>query len=115
MGEPTPYAADDLLDLLRAVREALDVPHAASRGGEEIRDKVLQQRLLCVGYVLGSVLNDDVILPAMARFLRMQTAEHPATGYVTHEQAQAAVKAGKSWSEAVALPADTTQPSGSSA
>ncbi|MEU8277404.1 hypothetical protein ACFYOK_29585 [Microbispora bryophytorum] len=115
MGESTLYAADDLLDLLRAVREALDLPHAASLDGDKTRDEILGRRLLSVGSVLSCVLDDGVpadYLSVTARFLRDQTAKHPATGYVTHEQAMAEVKAGKSWSEAVALPGVAAQPSG---
>lgn len=112
MAEPTAYAADELMDLLRAVHEALDLPHAASLDGEKTRDEILRRRLMYVDSVLSCVLDDYIHLAAIARFLRDRTAEYPAAGYVTQEQAMAEVKAGKTWSEAVAVPAELEQAEG---
>lgn len=41
---PAPTAAE-LLDVLRAVRDALDIPHAATFGHDETRTEILQQRV----------------------------------------------------------------------
>jgi hypothetical protein len=51
--------AADLRDALEAVREALAIPHAATVGDDEIRAKILEQRLGHVVVMLGSVLDDD--------------------------------------------------------
>ena len=39
---------EELLDTLRAVRDAIDVPHAATMGEQEVRDRILIER---VGHV----------------------------------------------------------------
>ena len=95
-------------DLLTAVLEALDLPHPATVGDTEVHDRLLNTRAVHARIALRSLLDDGPDLgPAWnAAYLREQLAKHPVTGYVTAEQAHAALDAGKSWSEAVSLPAE---------
>ncbi|MEV7611311.1 hypothetical protein AB0N61_17635, partial [Microbacterium sp. NPDC089320] len=58
MAEPTPDAADELMDLLRAVREAIDIPRAATTDGERVRAELVTARLIRVGVAL-RVLDED--------------------------------------------------------
>lgn len=94
-------------DLLAAVLEAVDVPHPATFGGTEAHDRLLATRAMHARIALRNLLDDGPDLgPAWnAQYLREQLAKHPVTGYVTADQAHAALEAGASWSEAVALPA----------
>lgn len=94
-------------DLLAAVLEALDIPHPATVGGIEAHDRLLNARAVHARITLRNFLDDAPNLgPAWnARYLRERLAEHPITGYVTVTQAHAALDAGKTWSEAVTLPA----------
>ncbi|MEU2598427.1 hypothetical protein ABZ669_14545 [Streptomyces hirsutus] len=93
-------------DLLAAVLEALDIPHPATVGGTEAHDRLLNARAVHARIALRSALDDGPDLgPAWnAQYLRERLAEHPVTGYVTVDQAHAALDAGKTWSEAVTLP-----------
>ncbi|MGW4022849.1 hypothetical protein [Streptomyces sp. NPDC005009] len=102
---------DPARELLAAVLEALDIPHPATVGGAEAHDRVLNDRVTHVVVALRSVLDDDPLMSVewTTAYLREQLAKHPATGYVTANQAQAALAAGKSWSEAVTLPAGEDQ------
>ena len=93
--------------LLAAVLEALDLPHPATTGGTEAHDRLLNTRARHACIALRSVLDDDGrgMGPAWdAAYLRERLAEYPVAGYVTADQAHAALDVGKSWSEAVALP-----------
>ena len=98
-------------DLLAAVLEALDLPHPATIGGTEAHDRLLNTRAVHARIALRSLLDDGPDLgPAWsAQYLRERLAEHPVTGYVTVDQAHAALDAGQSWSEAVTLPAGEDQ------
>ncbi|MFD9444248.1 hypothetical protein ACFWBR_20370 [Streptomyces sp. NPDC060006] len=98
---------DDIRDLLAAVLEALDIPHPATTGGTEAHDRILNDRATHAMIALRSVLDDKPLMDTewTTAYLREQLAKHPATGYVTVNQAHAALAEGKSWSEAVALPA----------
>lgn len=81
---------DDLVDALRAVREALDIPHPATVGGGELRDRILRERVVHTVVMLRSVLEPDRSpdIPWSTAYLRARLAEHPAEGYETwHEQA----------------------------
>lgn len=96
-------------DLLAAVLEALDLPHPATTGGTQAHDRLLNTRARHACIALRSVLDDDGsgMGPAWdAAYLRERLAEHPVTGYVTADQAHAALDAGQSWSEAVTLPTE---------
>lgn len=98
-------------DLLAAVLEAIDLPHPATIGGSEVHDQLLAARVVHARIALRDILGDGPHLgPAWtARYLRERLAEHPVAGYVTVDQAHAALDAGKSWSEAVALPTGEDQ------
>lgn len=97
---------DPARELLAVVLEALDIPHPATVGGSDAHDRVLNDRVTHVVVALRSVLDDEPLMDVewTTAYLREQLAKHPATGYVTANQAQAALAAGKSWSEAVTLP-----------
>lgn len=101
----------DVRDLLAAILEALDLPHPATIGGSEAHDQLLVTRAGHARIALRSVLDDGGGMgPAWdAQYLRERLAEHPVAGYVTADQAHAALAEGKSWSEAVALPAGEDQ------
>ncbi|MEU6101160.1 hypothetical protein [Streptomyces flaveolus] len=98
---------DDVRDLLAAVLEAIDLPHPATTGGAEVHDRLLAARVVHARVALRNLLDDGPDLgPAWtAKYLRERLAEHPVAGYVTVDQAQAALDAGKTWTEAVTLPA----------
>jgi hypothetical protein len=57
----TPHgpSRDDLLDALRAVCEALDIPHPATAGDGETHDRILKERVMHVVVMLRSVLTPD--------------------------------------------------------
>jgi hypothetical protein len=97
---------DDIRNLLAAVLEALDIPHPATAGGTEVHDRVLNDRAMHATIALRSVLDDKPLMDTewTTAYLREQLAKHPATGYVTVNQANAELAKGKTWSEAVALP-----------
>ena len=101
-------------DLLAAVLEAIDLPHPATIGGSEAHDRLLADRVVYARLALRSALGDDALGPDMgpawdAKYLRERLAKHPITGYVTVDQAQAALDAGQTWSEAVSLPGGGNQ------
>lgn len=98
----------DFRELLSAVLEAIDLPHPATTGGEGVHDRLLSARVVHARIALRNLLDDGPDLgPAWsAKYLRERLAEHPIAGYVSVDQAQAALDAGKSWSEAVALPVE---------
>jgi hypothetical protein len=89
--------ARELLDALTAVREALDIPHAATVGDDETRAKILDERLGHTVVMLQGILDRDatVDIPWSAGYLREQLAKHPAEGYKTWDQAVAEMKAAK--------------------
>lgn len=93
-------------DLLAAVLEALDIPHPATRGGAEAYTRIRDERATNVVIVLRNLLDEKPLMHIewMTAYLRDRLAENPPTGYVTCEQANAALAEGKSWTEAVALP-----------
>ncbi|MGW1595275.1 hypothetical protein [Streptomyces sp. NPDC002343] len=94
-------------DLLTAVLEAIDLPHPATVAGVEVHDRLLAARVMWARIALRSALgfNGPVMSLAWdAQFLRARLATHPITGYVTATQADAALDAGATWTEAVALP-----------
>lgn len=101
----------DVRDLLTAVLEAIDIPRPATVGGDEPHNRLLNARAMHAKIALQNLLDDGPDLgPAWsAKYLRERLAEHPVTGYVTADQAHAALAAGKSWSEAVTLPAGEDQ------
>lgn len=102
---------DDVRDLIAAVLEAIDLPHPATTGGSDVHDRLLATRVVHARIALRNFLDDGPDLgPAWtANYLRERLAEHPVTGYVTVDQAHAALDAGKTWTEAVTLPAGEDQ------
>ena len=103
---PTPVR-----DLLAAVLEALDIPYPATVGHAEVCDRIRNERAMHTVIALRSVLDDKPLMDTAwtTAYLREQLAKHPATGYVTSDQAHAELAKGKTWSEAVALPAGEGQ------
>ena len=93
-------------ELLAAVLAALDIPHPAT-AGDEVYERVLSDRISHTVVVLRNLLDEKPLMGIewTTAYLRDRLADHPPTGYVTCEQAHAALAEGKSWSEAVALPA----------
>ncbi|MET7983042.1 hypothetical protein [Streptomyces sp. NPDC005281] len=92
--------------LLAAVLEALDIPHPATIGHAEVCDRIRNQRVLHAVMALRSILDDKPLMETewTTAYLREQLALHPATGYVTTDQARAGIAEGKTWAEAVTLP-----------
>ncbi len=86
MTDTTPDAAQ-LLDALAAVRQALDIPTAATAGGQEARDAILVERAGHAVVMLQGILSgDDSDIPWSVAYLRARLAEHPATGYKTWDE-----------------------------
>lgn len=85
----------ELLDALTAVREALDIPHAATVGDDETRAEILDHRLGHAVAMLAGILDRDLIrdIPWSVGYLREQLAKHPATGYRTWDEAVAEMRA----------------------
>jgi hypothetical protein len=81
-GEPS---RDDLLGALRAVLEAIDIPHAATVGDQEKRDAILIERTGHAMVMLRSLLaeNSSADWEWSVEYLRERLAEHPAEGYKT--------------------------------
>ncbi|MFE5218385.1 MULTISPECIES: hypothetical protein [unclassified Streptomyces] len=97
-------------NLLSAVLEALDLPYPATVRWQEVHDRILNERVVHAKLALRSVLADGSLgLDWDANYLREKLAQHPVEGYVTTEQARAAVAEGKTWFEAVALPGGEDQ------
>ncbi|MGY1499163.1 hypothetical protein ACW4TU_21690 [Streptomyces sp. QTS52] len=97
-------------DLLAAVLDALDLPHPACVGGTEAHDRLLNTRAVHARIALRSALEEHPLgIEWTTTYLREQLAKHPVAGYVTADQAHAALDAGKSWSEAVTLPTGEEQ------
>ena len=71
-------------EALDAVRDALDIPHAATVGEQETRDRILVERAGHAVVMLQSILGGDTFDPAWSiAYLREQLAKHPAAGYKT--------------------------------
>ncbi|MDG9717425.1 hypothetical protein [Streptomyces sp. DH24] len=99
----TPNLSEPVRDLLTAVLEAIDLQHPATTGGAAAHDRLLATRAVHARITLRNVLDagPDMGPAWYARYLRERLAEHPVTGYVTVDQANAALAEGKTWSEAV--------------
>ena len=83
---------------LAAVRDALDIPHAATVGDEKIRAEIIEQRTGHAVVMLEAVLDGTHPAPDVAwsiAYLRARLAEHPATGYRTWDEAVAEMRAAK--------------------
>ncbi len=79
------HTADDLLDALAAVREALDIPNGATAGDQRTRDAILLERAGHAAVMLAGILGADATpdIPWSVAYLRERLAEHPAEGYRT--------------------------------
>jgi hypothetical protein len=89
----------DRLDLetarnaLEIVLEALDVPYAATVGGDEIRAEIMSRRTMHAVILLRGLLGRDtgrqpLLYPQNSiDWCREQLAKHPAEGYRTWDQA----------------------------
>lgn len=97
--------ADDLRELLAAVVEVLTPPYAATVGGEEVRSKILDDRLAVTLAVLEGVIAPDRphwdSIPENTAFLRGAIAQYPAVGYVTQDVARARREAGMDYMASV--------------
>lgn len=106
---PRPLVAEaadaaELRKLLAAVVEALDLPYAATVGGDEVRSKVVADRLMSVMVVMKAVvagLPRYTTIAAQVEHLRERVAEHPARGYVTWDTAIARREAGQDYMQSV--------------
>ena len=91
MNAATPATIPDAAELLAALavtRDALAIPHAATVGDDEIRAKILDERLGHTVAMLDALferLTDgrDADIPWSVAYLRARLAEHPAEGYKT--------------------------------
>jgi hypothetical protein len=85
------------LDALAAVREAIDIPHAATLGDEARRAHVLAARVMraviCLEALTGKHADREVA--GEVAYLRERLAEHPAEGYKTWDQAVAELRGRK--------------------
>lgn len=99
--------------LLAMVLDALDLPHPATVGGSEAHDRLLATRVVHARIALRAALDDTgagrASLAWTTDYLRERLTEHPVAGYVTSEQAHAALAEGKTWTEAVTLPGGEDQ------
>jgi hypothetical protein len=97
MTTATTLTAAELLDALTAVREALDIPHAATVGDDETRAKILDQRTGHAVAMLRGILDRDPVadIPWSVAYLRERLAEHPASGYKTWDERVAELEAAK--------------------
>lgn len=95
--DPATWDAAQLLDALRAVREALDIPHAATVGDDETRAKILDERTGHAVAMLQGILGRDTTpdIPWSVGYLREQLAKHPAEGYKTWDERMAELDAAK--------------------
>jgi hypothetical protein len=82
---------------LRAVLEALDIPHPATVGDGEVHDRILGDRVRHTVVFLRALLADlteDFDRPEWGlKYFREKLAEHPATGYRTWDEAVAELHA----------------------
>lgn len=62
--------ARELVDALAAVREAIDIPNAATVGDQEVRDVILVERADHAVVMLGSILGADADIPWSTAYLR---------------------------------------------
>jgi hypothetical protein len=82
-------------DVLEAVREALDIPHAATMGDQAIRAKILEHRLGHAVVMLNGILGGTFDPAWSVVYLRERLAEHPAGGYRTWDERMAELAAAK--------------------
>lgn len=106
---PRPLVAEaaeaaELRELLAVVLEALDIPYAATMGGEEVRHKVLADRALRTVVTLRAVVEGlprYLTIRDEAESLRALLPVYPAVGYVTAVTARARREAGQDYMQSV--------------
>ncbi|MEU2895231.1 hypothetical protein ACWC4E_00775 [Streptomyces sp. NPDC001273] len=86
MVDRTEPSAGELRELLAVVLDALNIPHPATEGDTEARDRVLADRAMHTVIALQRVLElEDAGVPLgigwTTAYLRERLATHPATGY----------------------------------
>lgn len=88
---------DELLDALQAVHEAIDIPHAATVSGDEVRTQILTERCGHAAAMLGALLAEDswADWAWSVAYLRARVGEHPAAGYKTWEERMAELEAAR--------------------
>lgn len=88
---------DDLLDALRAVLEALDIPHPVTAGDGEIHGEILAERTMHAVIALRNIMDSKCTpdVPWNVAYLRTKLAEHPAEGYKTWPELVAETKAAR--------------------
>ena len=85
-------APDEYRDALAAVLEAIGIAHAATVGDDKIRAEIVEHRIMHTVTFLRGILDSDRPAPDVpwaTGYLRGRLAEHPATGYVTWDEAVA--------------------------
>ncbi len=92
--EKAEQLAAERLDALQAIREALDIPYAATVGDDEIRTPIALARVMDAVILLRSLtdpgrLQADWYVPHSIAYLREMLGAHPATGYRTWDQVRA--------------------------
>jgi hypothetical protein len=90
-------AREALLDALRAVHEAIGIPHSATVRDQEVRDAILVERVGHAVAMLDGILGVDAFIdvPWSVAYLRARLAEHPAAGYKTWEARVAELEAAR--------------------
>lgn len=94
---------DDVRAFLTVVYDAIAIPFPATVGDTARYQEVLEERVRCVRIAVEALLDDRAVgdLPFQAGLLRELVDEHPPTGYVTADQARAALDEGETWMQAV--------------
>jgi hypothetical protein len=87
----------DAREALKAVREAIDIPHGATVKDQEIPDRILIERAGHVVAMLAGIFGEDATIdvPWSVAYLRARLAEHPAVGYKTWGERAAELDAAK--------------------
>lgn len=93
-------ATDELLDLLAAVREAIDVPYASCMGEDEKRRAALVDRAMWASLILQHVLDDQTDIAWHTQYLRERLTK-VSLDYVTHEESRQRMAAGEDYFTAV--------------
>lgn len=79
---PREAVPSSVRDLVRAVLEALGIPHPATAGDREAHDRILSERATRAAIALRSTLDGCRLeIEQATGYLRERLAEHPATGY----------------------------------
>jgi hypothetical protein len=106
---PRPLVAEaadaaHLRELLAVVLEALDIPYAATMGGEEVRSKLIADRSMMTVITLRAVVEGlprYTTIAEQAAYLREHLGAHPVRGYVTWDTAVARREAGQDYMQSV--------------